>query len=176
MFNRNLATALFLLLGAGCGGSDEKASKGDPDKSNQKTAPSKSARLTRDQALVDEYVRLVKNTTEKLNQISDKETALSAAKQLGEHARRVRQIAEEIKAAGQLTVEENDQISAQPVLEIREPHAEACRKVSKFLASNSLPPEVLKAVADALQEWGEAITALSEAMRGIGPAEQPGGR
>jgi hypothetical protein len=111
---------------------------------------------------------LFRSGTDKLNQVSDEQTALAAAKQLQANAERVRKIADELKAIGRLTTEDERRTRPPNKADV-DAHAAAAKKVVGLIATNSLPAEANQAIQAAMVQWGAANVSFGQTLRSIAP-------
>ena len=127
------------------------------------------AKVARIQRVMDDAVDLVNRVSDRLGQVADKDTALSAAKDVKKSAARVRELAKGLKAERKLTREENAELVTKRMRPAQAKFSRALKAADTVLKGVKVPPESERALRAAVREFGLANVELSQAFAAIGP-------
>lgn len=167
--NRVFASVTYLslvIITSGCGGS-----KNGPIQIGIEKPPDQ-AKVARVRSLYEDYLNALNSSTAKINQVVDKDSAMTAAEELKKSAKLFGELAKELKSMGKFTKGEDAQLSSNMGQSVNPKTAsENFGKAAKGLTPKykDLPPEAVKALGEAFQDFSKANMEFSEASRALAP-------
>jgi hypothetical protein len=161
---------LLLIIASGCGKKD------DPLQISVGVAkPPDQAKVARVAALFDESASVFNSCAAKISQVADKDSAISASEELTKSAKRLREMAQELRSLGKLTKAEDDQLQTRRVPKEDPKSIETAAanfgKATKELTPKykDLPPDAVKALGEAFEDFSKASMEFSKASRAMAP-------
>lgn len=124
---------LVLPIATGCGISKKEASQ----------SGTKQGNVARVQSTLDNYASALNSSSDKIGQIVDKASAKNATEELTKSAKRIRELAEDLKSAGKLTQGEEVQLSTKGFNTANENFSKANDNVVEKTLKETLEPESL---------------------------------
>jgi len=152
---------LTLTITLGCGGSK----KDGPGMFQISVGKNDPTRVAQAQSFVDDYTNTMNRSVEKLNNVVDQATAMSAAEELTKTAKRLREIAKEVDSMDKLTKTEHAQLASKGLQTAMANFSKANERVLGKIKDGSVHGEANKALQEAYLEFSKSSAELSESLK-----------